>query len=66
MTKLWAALIQKDKKLAPREKMKSRLLKSLRSTSGKRDWISTVINRLKQNRLRRSHPHRRGVDPLPI
>jgi hypothetical protein len=66
MTKLWAALIQKDRKLAPREEMKSRLLKSLRSTNGKGDRISTMINRLKQSRLRKSHIHRRGADPWPI
>jgi hypothetical protein len=66
MTKLWAALIQKDRKLAPREEMKSRLLKSLRSTNGKGDRISTMINRLKQNRVRKSHIHTRGADPCPI
>jgi hypothetical protein len=66
MTKLWAALIQKDRKLAPREEMKSRLLKSLRSTNGKGDRVSTMINRLKQSRLRKSHIHGREVDAWPI
>jgi len=63
MTKVCAALIQKDRKLAPREEMKSRLLKSLRSTNGDGDRSSTMINRLKQRRLKKSHNHRRGVDP---
>jgi len=63
MTKVWAALIQKERKLAPREEMKSRLLKSLRSTKGEGDRSSTMINRLNQNRLRKSHNHRRGANP---
>src|SRR4030043_1343538 len=63
MTKACAALIQKERRLAPREEMKSRLLKRRRSTKGEGDRSSTAINRLKQKRLRKSHPHRRGADP---
>jgi hypothetical protein len=63
MTKVWAALIQKERKLAPREEMKSRLLKSLRSTRGEGDRSSTMINRLNQSRMRKNHTHKRGADP---
>src|SRR4030042_448949 len=63
MTKTCAALIQKERKLAPREEMKSRLITRLRSTRGEGDRSSTMINRLNQNRLRKSHTHRREADP---
>jgi hypothetical protein len=66
MTKVWAALIQNDRKLAPREEIKRRLLKSLRSTRGEGERISATINRLKENRLRKSHTQRRGSDPRAI
>jgi hypothetical protein len=60
-TKVWAALIQKERRLAPREEIKSRLLKRWRSTKGKGDRNSTTINKMKQTRLREAHPQRRGV-----
>jgi hypothetical protein len=66
MTKVWAALIQKERKLAPREEVKSRLLKSLRSTKGEGDRSSTLINRLNQSRLEKNPTPRRGVSPLLI
>jgi glucose/arabinose dehydrogenase len=62
-TKVWAAFIQKERKLVPREETKSRLLNKLRSIKGKGDRSSTMINRLKQSKLEKSHPHRRGSDP---
>jgi hypothetical protein len=67
MTKLCAPFIQKEKKPAPREEVKSRLLKKLRSTNGDGDRSSTRINRLEQIIImRKSHAHRRGSDPRPI
>lgn len=65
MAKLWAPLIQKERRLAPREDMKSRPLKRLRSTKGKGDRTSTAINRPRQSRLRKSHPHKGGIECLP-
>jgi hypothetical protein len=66
MTKVWAALIQKERKLAPREETKSRFLKSLRSTKGEGDRSSTRINRPRQSRRRKNHTHKRGSDPRAI
>src|SRR4030042_3636209 len=63
MTKIWAALIQKEKKLAPREEIKSLLLKKLRSTKGEGERSSTMIKRLRQRRLKKSHNHRREATP---
>src|SRR5512139_2717096 len=62
MTKVWAAPIQKERKLAPREETKSRLLKRLRSTKGEGDRSSTRINNPRQSRRRKSHTHTRGSD----
>jgi hypothetical protein len=62
-TKVWAPLIQKERKLAPREEMKSRSLKRWKSTKGEEDRSSTKIKRPKQKRLTKSHPQRRGLSP---
>ena len=63
MTKVWAALIQKERKFAPREEIKSRLLKKWSSTNGEEDRSSTIMNKLNQNRLEKSHTHKRGTGP---
>ena len=65
MTKVCAPLIQKERKLAPRPKIKSRFRKREKSTRGDEDRSSVAKNRPKQKRVIRSHPQRRGVDPCP-
>ena len=62
-TKVWAPLIQKERRLAPREEMKSLLLKMWKSTKGEEDRSSTTIKRPRQKRLTKSHPQSRGLSP---
>jgi hypothetical protein len=59
MTKLWAPLIQKARKLAPREEVKSLVLKRRRSTKGEAERSSTPMNKRKQKKLNGSHPQKR-------
>jgi hypothetical protein len=58
-TKVCAPLIQKEKRLVPREEVKILLLRRWRSTKGEGDRSSTTMNRLKQNKLRKNHPQKR-------
>jgi hypothetical protein len=62
-TKVCAALIQKERRLVPREEMKSLLLKTLRSTRGKGDRSSEKIKKTKQARVRENHANRRSAGP---
>ena len=62
MTKVWAAFIQKERRLAPKEETKSLFRNSWSSTKGEGDRRSAETKRVRQNRLRISHPQKR-VDP---
>jgi len=58
-----AALIQKERRLVPREEMKRLLVKKLRSTKGEGDRSSEKIKKMKQARVRENHVNRGSVGP---
>jgi len=62
-TKAWAAFIQKEKRLVPREATKRFRLNRWRSINGEGTLSSIRIRTTKQVRANNNHPHTKGFDP---